>query len=965
MPGDYSRQTFNPQKHYGGVRMQQGRVQLDAEWNEQLDIQQYRTLTEAKDVIGAWGAPKQGGGFQISIVSGGTDLVISPGRMYVDGLLCELGKTDVSATYFHQPYYPNPDTTYFISSPPESPPASPPESPPASPPTSPPVSTGLLNLKDGIYLVFLDAWQREINFLDDPFIQEVALGEADTTTRLQTVWQVKLLKVTAAAGVSCRTPLPEWDQQIAPGTGKLNAQTKLTENQPDACLLPPRAGYRRLENQLYRVEVQKGGDRDGATFKWSRDNASVEAKIEEIDGSTVTVSDVGKDDVLGFAAGQWVEIVDEESALKSSLHPLLQINALDPATREITLNAAVTQYAGKTNLKLRRWDQTTAAATTEGMAMTADWIDLEDGLQVKFSAGIYRAGDYWLIPARTATADIEWPPYQIPNLHPIEQPPVGIDHHYCRLALIQAQGGSVTLEDCRELFPSLIEICAEDICFDNRNCNLSTAETVQEALEELCHNRENGCTVVAVPGPDWEKVFDKIGEGQDAQICFQVGQYTLQNPVMITKKGHLKLSGCGLGTQLVVATAEAALVFDSCKTVTIRDMYAETGLAGSQKGSATQHLNGTFTFLNCNTVTVEDVNLKCGAGGLPAATCLSVRNDVQNPGTVRIQNCNLSIGHQQHGLLLVNIERAFVENNTLKVYAKPAHVSLPILLQDKKQRAGVANLLVSKAKPGEAAPTGGIANVRLNSGNHTVHFKTHPALKNAWPGLLAAMPPTRVTTPKGLLDHIHKITNRILTDVSFRNQFSPLISLFGSLLQQDQAVASRGITIGGQIAKDLRILNNTIEGALQGIHVGVSHQSAQGVNDIAEAVTIAGNTIHVLLPPNIGKRERHGIFVGNCGSLVLENNNIRLTRLREADNIVVDGIRVWGVLGDRLMINQNHLFSADGIQQRSFHIGINVNPLLAKPPVAQWVVMWNVAPSKQNTLRLINGVVAVAGTNTP
>ena len=36
MKGDFSRLTFDPTKHFSGVRMQQGRVQLDADWNEQL-----------------------------------------------------------------------------------------------------------------------------------------------------------------------------------------------------------------------------------------------------------------------------------------------------------------------------------------------------------------------------------------------------------------------------------------------------------------------------------------------------------------------------------------------------------------------------------------------------------------------------------------------------------------------------------------------------------------------------------------------------------------------------------------------------------------------------------------------------------------------------------------------------------------------------------------------------------------
>ncbi len=66
----------------------------------------------------------------------------------------------------------------------------------------------------------------------------------------------------------------------------------------------------------------------------------------------------------------------------------------------------------------------------------ADWIDLEGGIQVRFSTGSYRAGDYWLIPARAATGEIEWPPFEIPNINPQAQLPVGVQHHYCRLALI-------------------------------------------------------------------------------------------------------------------------------------------------------------------------------------------------------------------------------------------------------------------------------------------------------------------------------------------------------------------------------------------------------------------------------------------------------------------------------------------------------------------------------------------------
>jgi hypothetical protein len=465
MSSDFSRKTFDPKKHYSAVQKQQGRVDLDADWNEQHDIFQYRTQTETRDVIGASGVPKKGGSFKVIPKPDASDLSVAPGHMYVGGLLCESEGTQV--TYLNQPYYPNPDVSLFDI--------------PTSPPNSPP----FLKLKDGTYLVYVDAWQREVNYLDDPRIQEVALGDTDTATRLQNVWQVKLLSVTSATA-TCKSNITEWNDLILPSTGKLNAQAKKVDDTGNPCVLPPGSGYRGMENQLYRVEIQKGGDLSNTTFKWSRDNASVETKIESVNGSIITVADMGKDEILGFAGSQWVEIVSEESTLKSTPRPLFQVLFVNPAIREITLSASVpADMTG--NLKLRRWDQDVPEATADGLPASSGWNDLENGVQVAFSPGTYRAGDYWLIPARVATGEIEWPPYEIPNISPVEQLPLGINHYYCRLALFTVQAGNISnYQDCRPLFPSLTEICAEDICFDNNNCDFPQARNVQEALDLLC-----------------------------------------------------------------------------------------------------------------------------------------------------------------------------------------------------------------------------------------------------------------------------------------------------------------------------------------------------------------------------------------------------------------------------------------------------------------------------------------------
>ena len=75
-----------------------------------------------------------------------------------------------------------------------------------------------------------------------------------------------------------------------------------------------------MENQLYRVEIHEPGaaTSGGATFKWSRDNASVMSGVTAIasvtnsagnPASQLTVVSLGRDQVLGFAPGNWIEIL--------------------------------------------------------------------------------------------------------------------------------------------------------------------------------------------------------------------------------------------------------------------------------------------------------------------------------------------------------------------------------------------------------------------------------------------------------------------------------------------------------------------------------------------------------------------------------------------------------------------------------------------------------------------------------
>ena len=92
-----------------------------------------------------------------------------------------------------------------------------------------------------------------------PDLVEKALG-VDTTTRLQTVWQVKCARPVGATRParrrSTRSPLASGDRALG---RPADDRHRTVPGQPDPCLVPPSGGYKGLENQLYRVEIHDGG----------------------------------------------------------------------------------------------------------------------------------------------------------------------------------------------------------------------------------------------------------------------------------------------------------------------------------------------------------------------------------------------------------------------------------------------------------------------------------------------------------------------------------------------------------------------------------------------------------------------------------------------------------------------------------------------------------------------------------
>ncbi len=549
MKGDISRQTFRPERHYSGVRMQQGRVQLDADWNEQVDIQSHLARTNARDVIGESGVPK-GPSFSLDPAALVNDLLIAPGRFWAGGLLCELEASAVAVTGFPagtnvvevasttadgRPFRPGEwvaistaggapsffrvfsvnaagrTVTFDVADDAKTPfdgkvatlrrvasYANQPHltAPPFADPTSTPGVRELVLPSDGLYLAYLDAWERHVTAIEDGAIREKALGGPDTATRSQVVWQLRLLRAGDLGDtVDCRAALP-----AAPEPGKLRARAQRVVSSDDPCIADPKAGYSRLENQLYRVEIHQGGTlKDGEstgspiTFKWSRDNGSVALPWTAASGKKLTVAAPGRDRALGLAPGQWIELSDDSRDLDGTPGTLVQIDVVSGDDVTVLSSGAISRSDYPVNPRVRRWDGQDANGLAEvGRDETVNdgFLQLESGVEVRFEDGEYRTGDHWLVPARVVTGDVEWP--RDPGGDPLPRPPEGIAHQLAPVALLSWDSGAGALavvEDCRPRFPPLTHLCAEDICVEGTPCG-EGVETVQDAIDKLCAGQD-------------------------------------------------------------------------------------------------------------------------------------------------------------------------------------------------------------------------------------------------------------------------------------------------------------------------------------------------------------------------------------------------------------------------------------------------------------------------------------------
>lgn len=1062
MKGDFTRNTFKPGRHYTGVLKQQGRVDLDADWNEQVGIQQRRTHTGARDVIGPAGAPKMPfpgsagrGSFQLYFDSG--KVMITRGRFYVEGLQCEL---ESEVAYDAQPDFP------------------------AAP---------LPQAAGARWFFYLDAWQRHMTFVEDPDLREPALGGADTATRLRAIWQVKAVAIPQGANVTCAGG---WQGLLPPAPDDtLSARVEPEQGAGADCSLTPTGGYHGLENRLYRVEIHDGGPFESnaalagaartlsvsdwapgglpwrvgqavlvvtnqrpaglagrisavdggaktvqvdsdlaplagntgirlrrlATFKWSRENGSTVYPCAPVVPSgggganprLVQLGEMPRDGVLAIRRGDWVEVSGDRDDLLSQPGTLTRVDDLDPSGLQLTLAADVSVHFGQGHLKVRRWDQ---AGPAIAVAAAAE-VYLEQGLRVTLNGTRFVTGDYWAIPARAATAEGSAGQIEPRSSAPRE----GIHHFYAPLGLLtwQAAGTNALtaqIEDCRPVFPALTELEAEDVRYNNDRCNLPGVETVQDALDALC-SRLNPCNFVVEPGMDIQALIDSLPARADASFCFRAGLYPLTRALVFKNLNSLKLTGAGGGTLLSAARTEAVLVFDHCRSVLIRDLAVET----HPRGTGDKHINGALSFISCGEVNLEQVRARANTGSRLICAGVTVRpadKEAVGARSVLIRDSRVEAGDEQVGILLVDVLRSTLENCRVDVLERAGKIDMQKMLQDRRFRARLRKVMVSDLKiaqvaradggglmeavrpgvrpafrpsplilrpplPGIALPGGatpaadaaGAANAPAGApagtpagaanapaagqggegikvvstgntgvmlGDLAVTFNTATMLRKVWPYVVQTLHAGSVSAanPAAAIKALYKTVDKILLDPEFRKRFAAIRAWFDNLPNLVAAAGSQGIVVGGRQAQEVRILNCTVSGFWEGIHIGLSHrEAAPSAPDMAGAVTLRGNRVVTRLTFDALHQGRHAVFVGNTQSLLAEDNRLELDRRPGAEKFAVQGLVAFGFFGPRLLLQRN--------TTQGFGVGVVVTPRTRPnqpiPDKRLWLVNENVA----------------------
>ena len=519
MTSDRARVTYDPSRRYHGVVAQQGRVSLEADWNEAQAIGCEQTETRTLDLVGPAGSPDRGYRIEPVVNDEGSatgDLQVHRGTAYVGGQRVSLS-SDI--LYSSQPDWPDcaGDPLWRASGIPDEP----------------------------YELVCLMLREQEVSAVEDPALRDVALGGPDTSQRLRILQRV-IRYPTAAPGCDDASAQFTGQPWASRGFRLENRSRRLEASARLQVMGPPAEGqeqpvgegtYLGPNNQLIRVQISHLDD-DGLPFLvWGYDNASFLYRLSRVGpgaapGTTAlelvtapvdayhqpkenqavevlrSAASLTRDDFIAAAAGEVAAVTQ----------------AYDPDTHIVVIGKELPpEYEpAQGPLFLRVWKE-------EFKCKPGEEHELGDtGIRVRLTVpddtppGNFPVGCYWMIAVRPAvgpgSAGVVYPR----RILDAPQPPDGPRLWLTPLAFVRWHPRAPAAEDCLPRFENLVK-------------------------EE---HSGGSCTVRIGPqdvGGGWalQDAIDAHASGAHwTTICLEPGTYALRRPLRIgPRHGRLTLRG--------------------------------------------------------------------------------------------------------------------------------------------------------------------------------------------------------------------------------------------------------------------------------------------------------------------------------------------------------------------------------------------------------------------------------------
>lgn len=621
MASDRARISYDPTRKWRGLVAQQGRVTVEADWNEAATIDAAQDRAVTRDVVGPVGSPD--GGYLVKVgqpsspPAATADLTVGKGTLYLGGERLDL-QADVDVDDQADWLDPLSGTLWVAPEPAQ-------QSPPAA----------------DNELVYLLAIEQEVSAREDPALADVALGGPDTMQRLRVLqrfvrWPTK--------SDTCRAAWSEvqaaWGKiglNLNPTTMRLKSSARLRVGfvtdavPPSPCQPVATGGYLGAENQLIRVQIASVNADGVPTIVWGYDDATFLYQLSQTapDNSghvILTLANAPVDSYHYPVSGQAVELLRDAASLTpddpsahsgyiaaaaGSVFTVSQGYNASTGTVAISGNLPA-GYQNANQLYLRVWQGTMLAPA--GTAVTLSGAGANTGVAVTLSStdGVFHPGDFWCFALRPSVPSLIYPA----RYGEAPQPPEGARVLACPVAMVTRPAqGAASVSSCIPPFDNLVELTG-------RGSGCCTLRVTPESLA----------------GTSLNKLLARyVGRGP-IKVCFGPGVYTLTEPVVFDKSfSDITFEGCGGPVRLQAPEQPGAhfllglIVLQGTSGVTIRGLELVTPLVSFASRDA-------FTVLSRALGVGSRVLLEQFSANLRVAVGISARN---TSGLV-IEDCRFS-----------------------------------------------------------------------------------------------------------------------------------------------------------------------------------------------------------------------------------------------------------------------------------------------------------------------------------